>query len=105
MRYASYGGVLAALNSVPLPAGTTSYRIRSIADTYGGEYALFYCNDSACDGGHGYPTNSAGEFVPSYTSLMSSDRRAHFIIGVAGDDRIFIARFMVDARRTWTVLE
>ena len=105
VRYASYGGVLAALNSVPLPAGTTSYRIRSIADTYGGEYALFYCNDSACDGGHGYPTNSAGEFVPSYTSLMSSDRRAHFIIGVAGDDRIFIARFMVDARRTWTVLE
>jgi hypothetical protein len=90
-------------HSVPLPSGTTRWRIRAVADTYDATYVLGYCYSNAsdvddCPSGLGgsFPLYSEGTFVFPWTSVGSGDGYADFFIGSYDWGSIYVSTFTVD---------
>jgi hypothetical protein len=103
--------LLWSAHSLPLPSGTTSYRIRTIADTFDASFALGLCysdatnvNDCPTGKGKRFPLNSSGTFDLGWYNIGAADRRLDFYIGTADWGSIYIARFIVDSKRTYKVL-
>lgn len=106
------GDIMWSAQSLPLPSGTTSYRIIAVADTYDARYVSGYCysdssNPDDCPSGAGgaFPLYSAGAFTFPWTSVGASDGSADFFIGSTDWGFLYVAGFQVEAKRTWKTLQ
>ena len=106
------GDIMWSAQSLPLPAGTTSYRLSAVADVYDAQYVLGYCysdstNPDDCPSGAGgyFPLNSEGGFTFPWTSVGASDGVADFFIGSVDWGFLYVAGYQVEAKRTWKTLQ
>lgn len=112
-----YNGTASTLwsaHSLPLPAGTYAYRIRVVAATYDASFVLGHCyRDAAepddCPAGDGvrfpYADYGGGTYNTGWSRTGASDRRADFFIGTNDWGSLYVARYILDVKRTYSRLE
>lgn len=90
-------------HAVPLPAGTSKWRIKAYAATTDAKYVLGYCNSNGsdvddCPSGQGasFPTNSDGTFVFPWTTIGMTDGRADFFIGSYDWGSVYVKSYTVE---------
>jgi flagellar hook assembly protein FlgD len=90
-------------HAVPLPSGTTKWRIRAYAATTDASYTLGYCNSNAadvydCPDGEGakFPKRSDGTFVFPWTTVGMSDGKADFFVGSYDWGSLYVNSYTVE---------
>jgi len=111
---ASSDDIIWSAHSLALPSGTTSYRLQILGATYDAQYYFIRCirdasdpNDCPSGDGAKFPLADygGGTYDAGWSSTGVGDGYADFAIAASDWGSVYIARYVLTAKRTYKVLE